>query len=253
MADMQAVTDADFETEVLKSDKPVLVDFWAEWCGPCRQVDPILEEIADEHGEKLTFVKMNVDENPVTPAAYRVTGIPTLNVYQNGEVVKQIVGAKPEGRPAQGARRLHRLSRSAPATPAPPGVRAFCMRFQSNLGDWPCVCSGRRSPVRRAPPRARRRRHVGARAPSPPPHRRSTVSATVAAPSPRSAPGSRCSACRARRRPAGGTPTPTPSTSRSTRRSARSSSCAAWPPTGSSDRAPTACSRRPAGGSATGC
>ncbi|MEU0521221.1 thioredoxin [Streptosporangium sp. NPDC006007] len=96
MGAIKNVTDASFEADVLKSDKPVIVDFWAEWCGPCRQVAPILEEIANEQAEKLTIVKLNVDENPSTAGTYGVLQIPTLNVYKNGEVVKQIIGAKPK-------------------------------------------------------------------------------------------------------------------------------------------------------------
>ncbi|UQX05059.1 thioredoxin [Streptomyces sp. RerS4] len=93
---MKNVTDADFDTVVLASDKPVLVDFWAEWCGPCRQIAPSLEAIAAEHGDDIEIVKLNIDQNPATAAKYGVMSIPTLNVYQGGEVVKTIVGAKPK-------------------------------------------------------------------------------------------------------------------------------------------------------------
>jgi thioredoxin 1 len=90
------VTDADFVETVLQSDKPVVVDFWAEWCGPCRMVSPILDELSAEHGESIRFVKLNVDENPQTAASYRITSIPTLNVFSGGQVVKQIIGARPK-------------------------------------------------------------------------------------------------------------------------------------------------------------
>jgi thioredoxin 1 len=90
------VTTATFEAEVLKSTTPVLVDFWAEWCGPCRAVGPILEEISNEYGAKIKIVKLNTDEEAAIAMKYGIVSIPTMNVFVNGEVVKSIVGAKPK-------------------------------------------------------------------------------------------------------------------------------------------------------------
>ena len=90
------VSDAEFEEKVLKSDLPVLVDFWAEWCAPCKMIAPALEEISSEMDGKLKVVKLNIDENPSTPAQYGVRGIPTLMLVKNGEVVSQQVGAAPK-------------------------------------------------------------------------------------------------------------------------------------------------------------
>ncbi len=91
------VTDATFADQVLASDKTILVDFWAEWCGPCRAVSPILDQIAAEHSDKITVVKLNVDDNPQTAARYQITSIPAMKVYRGGEVVKTVIGAKPKG------------------------------------------------------------------------------------------------------------------------------------------------------------
>ena len=97
MAEITDVTDASFESEVLKSDTPVLVDFWAEWCAPCRAIAPVIKEIADDQGEKLKVVKINIDESPQTPGAYGIRSIPTVLVFKDGQVVSQLTGARPKG------------------------------------------------------------------------------------------------------------------------------------------------------------
>jgi thioredoxin 1 len=96
MSTTREVTDETFEAEVLNSDKTIMVDFWAEWCGPCRAVSPILDQIAAEHADKLEIVKLNVDDNPQTAMKYRITSIPAMKVYRGGEVVKTVIGAKPK-------------------------------------------------------------------------------------------------------------------------------------------------------------
>ena len=96
MGATKVVTAATFDQEVLQSDKPVVVDYWAEWCGPCRMVAPVLEEIATENVEKIQVVKLNIDENPAVAQKYGIMAIPTMNVFSGGQVVKQIVGAKPK-------------------------------------------------------------------------------------------------------------------------------------------------------------
>ncbi len=92
----KVVTDASFADDVLLSDKPVIVDFWATWCGPCRMVSPILEEISEAHGEKITVAKVDVDANPQIAQDYKILSLPTMMVFQKGKPVKSVIGAKPK-------------------------------------------------------------------------------------------------------------------------------------------------------------
>ena len=94
MSATKTVTDASFEADVLKNDKPVVVDYWAVWCGPCKMLAPVLDAIAEEHGDKIDIVKLNVDDNPQVTQKYRILNIPTLGVFRDGEVVKELVGAR---------------------------------------------------------------------------------------------------------------------------------------------------------------
>ncbi|HZR80856.1 MAG TPA: thioredoxin [Candidatus Binatia bacterium] len=101
MAAVQEVTDSSFDGEVLQSKTPVLIDFWAPWCGPCRAIGPVVEQLAGEYAGKLKVVKMNVDDNPQTPSKYGVRGIPNLIVFKDGKVHEQIIGAVPKARLTQ--------------------------------------------------------------------------------------------------------------------------------------------------------
>jgi thioredoxin 1 len=96
MAETLEVTDDTFEAEILQSDKPAVVDFWAEWCAPCRAISPIMQQLSEEYGDRLKITKMNIDDSPRTPGEYGVRAIPTVLAFHNGQVVEQLVGARPK-------------------------------------------------------------------------------------------------------------------------------------------------------------
>lgn len=96
MAEVIHVTDQNFEAEVLNSDKPAIIDFWAEWCAPCRQISPVIKELAEQYGDQVKIVKMDIEANPGTPGKYGVRAIPTILAFQGGQVVEQLQGARPK-------------------------------------------------------------------------------------------------------------------------------------------------------------
>ncbi|NRA09507.1 MAG: thioredoxin [Myxococcales bacterium] len=96
MSEVSEVTDQSFQREVLEAGKPAIIDFWAEWCGPCRQIAPIIKELAGEYGDQVKIVKMDIDSNPATPGQYGVRAIPTILAFKDGQVVEQITGARPK-------------------------------------------------------------------------------------------------------------------------------------------------------------